>query len=102
MTSGMRNGKDRDCERFLEGDMKQIEIDCVKEFAEKMREFGYAVDIKVDERPTVDFAKPDYKTEITLECQKRIENNDAPPWDLFNLSFRLSSSKTSPAKINGI
>jgi hypothetical protein len=71
--------------------MKQIEIDCVKDFTEKMRGFGYTFDVKIDERATVDFLKPDHKTELKLECWKRTENADTLPWNTFNLSFQLDN-----------
>jgi hypothetical protein len=76
-----------------------MEIDTIKEFTEKMRELGYGVDINVSEKPSYDYTPPKYDTKITLGCFKRTENNDASPWNNFNLSFRLDTpQKHEPEK----
>ena len=71
--------------------MRQIEIDAIKEFAGKMREFGYGLEVKANERATRDFITPDYKTEVTLSLWKRAENKDTFPWNTFNLSFLVDN-----------
>jgi hypothetical protein len=71
--------------------MKQIEIEAIKNFAEKMREFGYAVNLNVNGKPTLDYRPPKYDTEITIGCFKRAEHNDALAWNNLSLSFRLDS-----------
>jgi hypothetical protein len=69
--------------------MKQIEIDCVKEFAEKMREFGYGVSVGVTAKPAYDYKPPMHDTEIKVVCFKRTESNDALFWDDLILSSQL-------------
>jgi hypothetical protein len=71
--------------------MRQMEIDAIKDFTEKMRELGYGVNINVSEKPSHDYTPPKYDTEITLGCFKRTENNGALPWNNFNFSFRLDT-----------
>jgi hypothetical protein len=71
--------------------MKQVEIDTIKDFTEKMREFGYVVSVNVCGKPSHDYSPPKYDTEITLGCFKRTESNDALPWNNLSLSFLLSS-----------
>jgi hypothetical protein len=56
-----------------------------------MRELGYGVNINVSEKPSHDYTPPKYDTEITLECFKRTANKGVPPWNNFNLSFRLDT-----------
>jgi hypothetical protein len=68
--------------------MKQIEIDCVKEFAEKMREFGYVIDVKIDKKPLHEYRPREFRTRINLECSKLGESKDALFWDDLSLYFQ--------------
>jgi hypothetical protein len=71
--------------------MKQIEIDCVKDFAEKMREFGYVLHVEVKEEPTTDYKPFKHITELKLRCWRQTDICDTPLWQDFNLAFRLSN-----------
>jgi hypothetical protein len=67
--------------------MKQIEIDCVKGFVEKMQSFGYGFKVSFDESPDVNVPL-EFNTKIKLEGWKRLEKGEALPWANLSLSYR--------------